>query len=895
MNFKIAVVMATYNGERYIANALDSVINQSLDFKRNIQIIIVNDASTDGTAEIAGLYQRKYPENITLINIDENHGAAHSRNVGLNYVDAEYVNFLDSDDYISEFAFKKAVSLLDSRPDIDIASIPIYYFGSRRGPHILNYKYSKTQVVDLFEKPEFIQLSGASSFFRFSKLKNYRFNDKLKVSEDPLLINQILLENPKMGFVDDCGYFYRKHDTTKSLIGSSANHRSYYTSRVDEYFLKLIDISVEKYGEVPKFIQHILMYDLQWIFLIHFVDFYLSRDEIHELYQKLIYILSFIDEDVIFFQKDIDGLLKTHILLLKMRGKNYLNHKEDVPRPPRYIIEECDLDRVYIDIFQVKNDQLYILGYVTTFFANPEIKILINDYLEIPTAKLNFPQRDNYSVNFNYGINNHFEVYIPLNDLEKISFFTSELKLNIVYNQPSRLSKMSGYMLSQNHLFINHDTYISVEGKNHLNVFKNEMKTLKRILTSRQEGWRTGFLLRILFFLFHPVYSRRKMWIFMDLPYLAQDNAFSLFRYAASLENSGIHKFFAIYKQDSSVHDVAIMMNRYLSQNRKFKIKKLLGLGEAGSEYSKIDKIGPALPYRSMKHRLYSLFAEVIVSSNPDNNIIYPFWDNFQFLAGLVRSKTVFLQHGVTKDDTSDWLNKYDKNLDLIVTVSDAEKESFLSSNYGYDRSVVKVLGFPRFDNLEKKENYREIVVMPTWRRQYNNLNPSEFIKTEFFRVFNKLLNDEELIEFLDAEGYKMVFKPHPNLMKFMNLFSRHPLVDFRDYSYEEIFNHASLLVTDYSSVFFDFAYLEKPVIYYHYGSDYHFDVENGYFKYDSMGFGQVAKTHEEVKNDIIAVVLNGCEMDDMYRKRVEDFFYYHDRRNSERVFDAIFNMDFDY
>ena len=326
-----------------------------------------------------------------------------------------------------------------------------------------------------------------------------------------------------------------------------------------------------------------------------------------------------------------------------------------------------------------------------------------------------------------------------------------------------------------------------------------------------------------------------------------------------------------------------------------FKIRRLLGLGNPSSEYQKVADVGFDIAYRSIRHRLYALFAEVIVSSNPDNNIIYPFWGNFPFLSGLVRSKTVFLQHGVTKDDTSSWLNKYDKNLDMIVTVSDLERRSFIDNNYGYPDDEVKVLGFPRFDILERLEDKKEIVVMPTWRRHYNNLEDEDFVRTTFFYTFNKLLNDKELIDYLSSKGYRMVFKPHPNLYKFIHLFDRNKDVDFIDRSYSEIFNHASLMITDYSSVFFDFAYLKKPLIYYHYGKDYHFDVDSGYFDYEKMGFGPVAKTYDVLKEEIISCIDSGCEMDELYKKRVEDFFKYIDRENSKRVYEAIREMDFNH
>ncbi|MBQ6511118.1 CDP-glycerol glycerophosphotransferase family protein [Methanobrevibacter sp.] len=893
MVFKISVVMAAYNSEDYISSAIESIINQSLDFKRNIQIVIIDDASLDNTSLIAKHYQEKYPDNILFLRNDKNYGPAYCRNRGLGHINSEFVNFLDSDDYITEYAFSQALDLFKKHDEIDIVSMPIYYFGARKGEHTLNYKYDKTQVVNLEEKPEYIQLSGASSFFRVSKLNKYKFEESLKVSEDPLLINQLLLDNPNIGFLDGCAYYYRKHDHEKSLIGASSNRKSYYTTRVDNYFLKLIEYSLKKYDKVPKFIQHVLMYDLQWIFEIRSITHLLDSEEVFELYAKLIEILSFIDSDVVIFQKSIPGHLKAHILLLKKYGVEYLTEKKDSSKDECTHIEELDFDKINIDICQIQNDEIYVLGYLTNFTADSKIEIVINDDNVIPVNKMEFPQRDNYSLNFNYGFNHHFEASIPIDDGMKISFKVNDKNLIPVYSHTSRLSEISGYMLSDKHLVIDRGDHISVLNRTFTNTLKNEVKTLKNMLLKREEGWRTGVLLRLLYFIYYPYYIDKKIWIFMDLPYSADDNAFQLFKYLVELNDGEINKYFAISKHDYDVNDVEIMANKYRSSSRLFKIRRLLGLGTPSSEYQKVSDIGFDIPFRSMRHRLLSLFAEAIISSHPDNNVIYPFWGNFPYLAGLIKSKTIFLQHGVTKDDTSSWLNKYDKNIDFILTVSDFEKESFIENNYGYSEDSIHVLGFPRFDKLEKLEENNEIVIMPTWRRHFDNLEDAVFAKTKFFNAFNSLLNDKELIEFLGSEGYSLVFKPHPNLNKFIHLFDRNDEVLFIDDSYSEIFNHSSILITDYSSVAFDFAYLEKPVIYYQYSKDYHFDVDSAYFKYDNMGFGPIAETHEEIKNEIIALVLNDCEMDDIYKKRVNEFFKFRDNENSKRVFEAIKEMDF--
>lgn len=878
--------MPAYNTGKYISKAIDSLINQSLDFKKNIQVIIVNDASSDNTRQIAEEYQKNYPKNITVINNETNHGPAYSRNVGLNEVTAEFVNFLDSDDYISKHAFKKAYIFLKNHPEIDIASIPIHYFGVRKGPHNLNYKFKKTQIINLNEHPDHFQLSGPSSFFRFEKLKNFRFNEYLRVSEDPLLINQMLLDNPKIGYLHGVKYHYRKNVLENSLIATSTHYKSYFTTRMDNYFIGLLNYALDKKGSVPKFIQHVLMYDLQWIVEIHSVSKMMSPEEIDELYDKIFYILRHIDRDVIYKQLSIPIELKHHLVILKEYGTAYRLNKDKFQ-------VDFNLNTIYIDHFEfINKDQLYIAGVLTNFIKDADIKAVVNGNV-VETTKLYYPQRINSSLDFDYAYNHSFEVVLPVKTDMKISFMANNVNVNIDFNHTSRLSRTSKYKLSKDYLSIDRRTYIEITDKTVSKGIKLELAVIKEILTQKKQGWRTGIVLRVMYFLSYFYFRNRHMWVFMDLPNAADDNGFYLFKKAnESFKLKKIRKYY-VFTKTKSYTTFSEMENRYMASSKLTKSKKLLGMESANDKFKSISKLGRMLSYRSLKHRFYLLFADYIITSHPDNDIIYPFWGNYPHLAGLAKSKTVFLQHGVTKDDISDWLNKYDKRIFLIVTVSEKEREAFLNPKYGYNEEFVQVLGFPRFDFLEKLEDKRQIVFMPSWRRQYDQLKEDEFVQTPYFKAINDVLNDKELLEFIKSKNYKLVFKPHRNILKFINAFNIPQEVQLgNDISYNEIFNHASLMITDYSSVAFDFAYLKKPLIYYHSDNDYHFDVDKSYFKYDTMGFGPVCKTHDALKAEIINSIENKCQMEEKYVKRVDGFFKYIDKNNSERVIDAILDFD---
>ena len=139
-------------------------------------------------------------------------------------------------------------------------------------------------------------------------------------------------------------------------------------------------------------------------------------------------------------------------------------------------------------------------------------------------------------------------------------------------------------------------------------------------------------------------FKNKHMWIFMDLPNMSGDNGFFLFKKAIESEKlKKIKKYYVFSKSKKLRRNLPEMENWYMASSRPTKIKKLLGFEEPNEEYEQLRKIGNVLPYRSLKHRLYLLFADYILASHPDNDIIYPFWGNYPHLAGLSRSKTVFL------------------------------------------------------------------------------------------------------------------------------------------------------------------------------------------------------------------------------------------------------------
>ena len=102
----ISVIIPCYNTEKYIAECLDSIINQTYSYW---EIICVNDGSKDGTLEILEDYRNKTPEKITVISVP-NGGASAARNVGLKIAKGDYIQFIDADDLITPDKFEKQIA-----------------------------------------------------------------------------------------------------------------------------------------------------------------------------------------------------------------------------------------------------------------------------------------------------------------------------------------------------------------------------------------------------------------------------------------------------------------------------------------------------------------------------------------------------------------------------------------------------------------------------------------------------------------------------------------------------------------------------------------------------------------------------------------------------------------
>lgn len=343
--------------------------------------------------------------------------------------------------------------------------------------------------------------------------------------------------------------------------------------------------------------------------------------------------------------------------------------------------------------------------------------------------------------------------------------------------------------------------------------------------------------------------------------------------------------------RDNSFH-----LFRYIRENHP-EIDITYVIDGNSPDADKVKALGKIVQYRSLHHYLLFCRARVKISTHimgfsPDSGI-YQRFDRW----GLVHGFKVFLQHGIIKDDIKGIHYPLIKP-SLFVCGAQLEFE-FIRDTYEFPEGIVHYLGLPRFDALMNHCPQKMILVMPTWRMWLGNYSNSlEFKMTEYYKRYESLLNNPEMARMAKEYGYTIIFYPHFEFQKYIDAFCVDVpgiiIARFKDYDVQSLLKDAALLITDYSSIFFDFAYMGKPTVYYQFDyqefRSHHY--ETGYFDYVRDAFGPVLRQEDEVVAEVKRNLENNCKMEPEYERRVRRFFPLKDRDNSKRVYQAILKLE---
>lgn len=203
---KVSIIVPVYNAKNTLINCVNSLINQTL---QDIEIILVNDCSTDNSLLIMQLLEEKYPEKILIIDSNINTGAGGARNIGLEYVRGEYIGFVDSDDEVAPTMFEK-LYLKAKEGDYDIVDCGFYQESEDRA--IIFTSDELSGELDGRKRSELIVAGGyiCTKIFRTSYWKKHslRFREKA-ILEDSEIIAYTMATAKNIGNVKEVLYNYK--------------------------------------------------------------------------------------------------------------------------------------------------------------------------------------------------------------------------------------------------------------------------------------------------------------------------------------------------------------------------------------------------------------------------------------------------------------------------------------------------------------------------------------------------------------------------------------------------------------------------------------------------------------------------------------------------------------
>ncbi|MCU4670345.1 glycosyltransferase family 2 protein [Bacillus paralicheniformis] len=300
-----SIIMPIYNSENYLRDSIESVINQSIGFKENIELILIDDGSVDSSPQICEFFKDLYPNNIKILRI-ENSGPSAARNCGLSNVSekSKFIGFLDSDDTFSQNALQSVYNFFCDSEDVNIAVLPVYYTGKKEGGHKLNNRFEKgTRVINILNDYKAIHFYIGGTFYRKHILNSTaKFDETIKFWEDAIFFNQLLLKEKRYGAVAEGKYYYRKRKEKNSLVDRSWFNKKRYTYLLNTCYMTLLRDSIKQYDIVLPYLQFLIVYHMKLFLYQNYRDIYksvLDQQEQKKFVDDFIKILRYIKPQII--------------------------------------------------------------------------------------------------------------------------------------------------------------------------------------------------------------------------------------------------------------------------------------------------------------------------------------------------------------------------------------------------------------------------------------------------------------------------------------------------------------------------------------------------------------------------------------------------------------------
>ncbi|HEX3611729.1 MAG TPA: CDP-glycerol glycerophosphotransferase family protein [Sporichthyaceae bacterium] len=876
----VSVILASYNVSSWLGEFLTS-LDEQIDGLTGYELIFVDDGSTDDTAARIEEWIARSGADAKLIR-QANTGAGGARNAGLEHARGQWATFWDPDDMLMDGYCGEIRRFLASpqAAEVDLVVSRIVWFNEatgRRQHHPLNYRFEDgNRIVDLESEPRMIHLATNTGFYRMSVLRErgLKFDSRVVPTfEDGHLTGRYLagFERPKIALCGDAHYLYRRRADDSSLVQTAWSREEKYTAQPRYGWLDLLQTVKAERGRVPHWTQHVVLYELQWYFRFEQAvpnrTAWVPAPIAAEFHRTLAEVVEYLDDDYIqTFASQINGF-RVDMAAALMLAKTAEHSKGGEHRTPYATVDRIDSRRRLARLRYYFGTQLP----VEDFRANGRRVVprhattRLIQFLGRPLAHeriIWFPATDTVSL----SLDGH-PIRIEVGQVGNDSF---EAAPDRTWRELAGQAPPSGSRST-----------IPTKLADRRRRIEGTLRDLKRRAPRAVPVARSILADQAVLRLSATPPVRKQFanaWVLMDRDTAAQDNAEHLYRHLRA-EQPEINAWFVLNRD-------SIDWDRLSAEGFRL------------------------LEHGSPKHKLALLNCRHLVSSHADGYVVKPLSTKRY---GHSTWNFSFLQHGVIKDDLSTWLNP--KPLDLFLTSTRDEYESIAGAGnrYRYSSLEIALTGLPRHDRLRKlgraaaPEQRKTLVFMPTWRwhlvgeRSKSGNKRSRiqgFWESEFMQGWRAVLESDRLRKAAEAHGVSIKMVMHPNMEEYAAdspLPAEISVSRFADVDIQELLAGAVALVTDFSSLAFDAAYIDRPVVY------YQFDMEEfygnhvytkGYWSYPEHGFGPVCPDAESALDSIIALIENGGTPAPEHLARIERTFEYRDGQCCERTVQRILALE---
>lgn len=870
--YTASVIVPVYNVEKYLRKCLDSLVEQTID-KKKLEILVINDGSTDGSWDICVEYSQKY--DFIKAFSKENEGLSATRNFGIINAKGKYMFFLDSDDYFTPQTVKKVTDFFDSVYDeVDmVAYNEVRFKGSEKlKPHFRFDILKNEGVYDLNEYP-YITQTRVNICVKNMDDYNILFNTTPGFRlEDQEYCNRVLMPRMKLGYCPDGTYMYNKGN--ESSIMSVYFHAYYLFQTSMEYFEGLFEMFPEK---VPEYFQAIFVNDLRWRFKEDILLPYQYEGKAYEdSVDRIRQLLQRVDDKVLLEYPDFAEMNRHYFLNMKYSGQLSFEIGEKLSlKSGEKTVFETDEISIVIDKYSFKGDMMELCGHLSSpvFMYAPKPQLSLrkkNSTQPVELFESSFCYDDAKEKNNQaWG----FRVELDTSKNTTTGFVVSIgehiCEYRLVSGRWSAVQKNIG-----------RDTVVSAKKECRFtekritvkNVGKrDELKYKLKTALSCMKKNKKVFAVRMLNLLMTLLMPKKRIWIYSDDNTSEKGNAYSQFVHDFSL-NDGVKRFYAVdgnFSEKSKWFDASMQKN--------------------------------LLAFRSNKHKLCYLMAEKVIVSSPDNVSYLPFFDDiYNQYMDLFSGEVICLGSGVFNAHMP-WDYSYER-LDRCRRVVSSEFEiNTLTEKYNYPEKMLIKSKMPRYDFFEASDagESRHILFAPSWRKYLIGQNGSgsripaknRFTDSDYFKDTMKFLCSPVLEELLSENDLYIDLKLHPmyDCYKDCFVFSNSRINVVYDINVHEY----SAVITDYSTIAFDFVYLGRPVMYF--VPDYDkFKAGMHSFRQLEMpledGFGELTTTPEKAVEALGRIIENDGKILPPFAEKYSDFFFKNKKDCMDRIYNAVIN-----